>query len=428
MTIEEKSNLFKDAIASFIADVESLYTAHNFALYFLMISVEDSEGKTGQLLQALKEKYSDSTTAYQSDPESAEIVVYFYQSAKISERAKEITSRSMLVNMVSQFDAYLSKLIKAMFVCDPRRLNASQKKFSYADMLKFSSIDDARESLIEEEIESQLRNSHSQQLDWLGKKVDTTFRSNEKLWADFIEITERRNLYVHNDGVVNNNYLKNCKANYVKFSQPLKAKQPIHIDLEYIQHAYSCVMEVAIKVGQIMWRRLLPDSISESNEGLERICDSLIGDEEYELAVKILDFALKDCAKDLDEQRRLNHIIDKAQAYKWLKDEAKCKATLGEIEWKVLANIYQLAYYVLIEDFQSAANTMARVDLTDISRSAYRSWTLFKDFRQSNEFKRSYLKKFGEEYSAVEREPSFYRLARSFFKKKVEQGELDSEE
>ena len=120
--------------------------------------------------------------------------------------ARKLVPRSMLVALVSQYDAFLGRLLKLIFRARPELLNSSDKSFSYSQVSSFSSIDEIRDHVINKEIEGILRNSHADQMKYMQTKFGLPLTEGLSIWPAFIELTERRNLFVHADGIVSHQY------------------------------------------------------------------------------------------------------------------------------------------------------------------------------------------------------------------------------
>lgn len=65
----------------------------------------------------------------------------------------------------------LGSLIKEIFRIKPEILNGSEKNLTYKNLIRFDSLNAARDFIIENEVESVLRESHSEQFNWLEKKL-----------------------------------------------------------------------------------------------------------------------------------------------------------------------------------------------------------------------------------------------------------------
>src|SRR5258708_18606509 len=57
--------------------------------------------------------------------------------------------RSFIISLISQYDAFLGRLIRALFLIQPDLLNASGKNITFSQLQEFESIDAAKEYIIE---------------------------------------------------------------------------------------------------------------------------------------------------------------------------------------------------------------------------------------------------------------------------------------
>lgn len=74
--------------------------------------------------------------------------------------ANKLVSQSFIISLISQYDTFLGKLIRALFVIKPETLNVSERNISFSQLREFKTLDDAREYIMGKEIESVLRDSH----------------------------------------------------------------------------------------------------------------------------------------------------------------------------------------------------------------------------------------------------------------------------
>ncbi len=148
--------------------------------------------------------------------------------------------------MISQFDSFLGGLIKAIFYAKPALVNSSEKLLNISQLSEFDSINAAKEYIVEKEVETVLRKSHSEQFDWLENKFNVKLRKNLPAWKTFIEITERRNLFVHSNGIASSQYIKVCNEHSVEID--VKVAQELSASLEYFTEAYHCIYEIGVKI------------------------------------------------------------------------------------------------------------------------------------------------------------------------------------
>jgi len=182
--------------------------------------------------------------------------------------AQELVPRSLLVALVSQFDVFLGGLIRQLFEMKPEILNSSESMLTFAQLVEFDSIDDARESIVEKEIEGILRKSHSEQFDWLESKFGLPLRKELKIWPVFIEVTERRNLFVHTGGVISRQYIEVCRKHGVALEPDACQGKTLNVTPEYFESGLGCLFEIGVKLAQVLWRKVNPSEIEKADSNL----------------------------------------------------------------------------------------------------------------------------------------------------------------
>lgn len=114
----------------------------------------------------------------------------------------QLLPRSLLVALVSQYDAYIGRLFRAIFIRKPEIINGSERQITFQGLSTFTTLDEAREYFLEKEIEALLRSSHAEQFKTMERLFKINLTKELDAWPVFIELTERRNLFVHTDGAV----------------------------------------------------------------------------------------------------------------------------------------------------------------------------------------------------------------------------------
>ena len=76
-----------------------------------------------------------------------------------------------LVALVSQYDAFLGGLVRALMAGRPEIAKGSSTSLTFAELVTFDSVEAAREFVIAGEVEQLLRQSHSDQFNWLENKL-----------------------------------------------------------------------------------------------------------------------------------------------------------------------------------------------------------------------------------------------------------------
>ncbi len=103
------------------------------------------------------------------------ILVYWQRLRKKVDKielSKKVIEQSFVTSLISQYDAFLGKLIQALFLMRPETLNASEKNISLSQLQTFKTIENARDFIIGKETENVMRKSHTDQIDWLEKQYN----------------------------------------------------------------------------------------------------------------------------------------------------------------------------------------------------------------------------------------------------------------
>jgi hypothetical protein len=315
--------------------------------------------------------------------------------------ASKVIARSYVVSLVSQYDSLLGGLIRAIFYLRPELLNSSNLNLTFKDLQNFDSISTAREFIVEKEVETVIRKSHVEHFEWLENKFGLKLREGLDVWPTFIEVTERRNLLVHCDGVASSQYLKTCEQNKV-VCDGVTVGTELQVSRAYITGAYECLVEVGVKLAHVLWRKLFPDQTDAADINLNLFCLDLLTEGRNALAKRLLDFAVEVLHKHT-EVNRLLFVVNRAQASKWLGDEPACWKILDAEDWSAVDDKLLLGVSVLKDDFTKAVSLMKRIGNINpsVPKEAYSQWPIFKAFRKSANFKDAYKQIFGADFVDV---------------------------
>jgi hypothetical protein len=407
---------FNEILTDFLNEIISLN--ETLPLVMTLISIKDDQKEKEfndfikkHTIKKDKTTIQDSTEPSDEEEDYISLKIEDYiqyeelqKNLNIASVAFKVIPRSLFVSLISQFDAYLGLMIKKIYELFPERLNDCEKNLTFSQLLEFNSIEDAKEYIIEKEVESVLRESHTYHFEWLEKKLATTLRKDLPVWPTFIEITERRNLYVHNDGHVSNQYLAVCKKNKVALPTELKTGDMLHVNPEYFTKAYECIFEISVKLNQVIWRKLIANDLENADNGLNDICYDLIQKEEFLLADILLDFATNILPKHYNELSKNVFIINQALS-KYLSGKKDLSdGILNQKDWSASNNSFKLAVSVLKENYQDVYELMKQIGMSeDVPRHAYQTWPLFKKIREKQEFLETYKSIFNEDYKIIER-------------------------
>lgn len=310
-----------------------------------------------------------------------------------------IFPKTYIISLVSQYDAFLMQLVGYILRAKPEILNSSERKINFSDLFNFTSLQEAQDYIAEKEVESVMRESHAKQFEWIENKLSIKLRQDEQLWAKYIEITERRNLFTHTDGIVSSQYINNCKAHGAILDTETKTGLPIKMPPGYLKDAQDTLFEIGIKLSHIVWRKLAPSEREDADGNLIAIGYNLLKWKQYKLAARIHEFAVNDLKKYSSERNRKIFIINLAQSYKFSAPDDKHKNILEKEDWSLAGPEFRICIAVLNDKFDEAAEIMRKSkNAEDLSQAAYVDWPIFREFRKSDAFKNAYKDVFNQKY------------------------------
>ena len=386
------------AVEAFLCEVDALADA----LPLIMPLVTESRAKASKDFETFLQRRCKKIGEHQFEVPTDEYTEFQNLKRRLdrNRRASQIVPRSFFTSLVSHYDAFLGNLLRAVFYMRPEVLNDSEHRLTFKELTSFTSIDAARESVVEKEVESFLRESHAEQFKRMEAKFGIPLTKDLRSWPTFIEITERRNLFVHCNGVVSEQYLSVCKRHGVDCSK-VKVGAELNVTPKYFGLAYSVLVEIGIKLAHVLWRRLKPDQIEQADASVNNCCLDLIRDEKYAAAQTILDFAVGFKNFSSETGRRIL-VLNRAQTYKWMGQHKKAMEILEAEDWDAANEKFQLGAAVLRDDFTTAAKLMRHIGAdASPSKGDYRDWPMFRVFRETPEFAQAYEDIFGEPFGSI---------------------------
>ena len=305
--------------------------------------------------------------------------------------------RNFVVSLISEYDSFLGNLIKAFYLKKPDLLQGVERQITYSDLVKYKSIEDAREFILEKEIESILRKSHTEHFDILEKKFSIDLRKGLEIWPSFVEITERRNLFVHCDGVVSSQYLKNCLANKCNVND-VEIGEKLDAPIEYINNTFQILNQLSIKLTHVLWRKILPEERDVADAALINLSFDLLLQERYDLVSDVLDLFVNTINKFHDETTKRILVVNLALSYKLANKKEKCNRELSRYDWSAIGYDFKIAHAVLTEQYEQAGQYMEKLAATaDMGEIEFLEWPIFKEFRESEYFVPAFKRSFDKD-------------------------------
>jgi hypothetical protein len=306
--------------------------------------------------------------------------------------------RNFLVSFVSMYDAFLGQLTRSILKAKPEILNDCERQLTFSELTSFANLDEARDHILDKEVESLLRNSHHQQFKWLEAKFSITLTKGLKSWPTFIELMERRNLFVHCDGIVSVQYLNNCAEHGVDVSG-ISVGDKLESDNIYLKEAYICLYEISVKLSQVLWRKQFPKDCSSADDSIIEITYELLVNEEYKTCKRLLDFGVNTIKNHDSETNRRVLCINKSLVHKFLEEDKLCLSTINSFDWSACSDQFKIAVAALKDNNEEVYELMRYVGCNNkhMPKEVYLDWPLFKKYRECPNFMSVFHEIFGED-------------------------------
>lgn len=405
MTKKDTKNLFSeklnDNLNKFLKHIDSIKdTLPMYMLLALPYTKKSAEAFDKFLKNNVKEIKTDKEgTNILIRSDESQLFETLEKNAAISMLATKIVPESLFVSLISQYDAYLNRLLRIIFEIEPKILNSSDRNITFSQLVEYKNIQNARDYIVEREIDTVLRKSHSDQFDYLERISGIELRKNLPIWEIFVEMTERRNLFVHCDGKISNQYIDNCN---LKNDKNFTIGERLSVSPEYFSTAYRCLYEISVKLTHTLWRKFLSSDLQNADNELNYVCYSLINNKAYDLADIILQFAH-------EQKKQFNNITENIFTInfalsKHLNNKQKeAKELLEKKDWSACSDEFKLAFEVINENYNAAYSLMKKIGKNgNVNEVEYKTWPLFKKIREKKEFKKTYKEIFKEDYSIME--------------------------
>lgn len=404
----DRTDRFDCPLRGLIARVDAYATVMPALMNSLVYQVKNMESKIRDFLKknaSVVDCGSDGETVYRIEPGIYPEIIAIRKLKDSLHFTASILPRVFLIALVIEYDNYLAALIRRAFQIKPEILNALDRQIPFGRILDFASLEETKEYVIDEEIDAFLRMSHVEHFEWLEKKFGVQLREGMECWPKFVEVTERRNLFVHCNGIVSSQYLSVCRKHDVSLPDTCTVGSEVNVDPAYFREARLCILEVGARLTYQLWSKLAPEQQLEADGSLNEVCYDLICTEDFELAIRLLEYGTKRiryprfALNDIE----LMLMMNLAQCYKWMGQQEKLEDMLCQMDCSALSSKYRLAKAVLLDEFDEAANEMVSIGSSEKAcKIAYKEWPLFREFRKSAEFADAYERVFGHPFDIID--------------------------
>jgi hypothetical protein len=315
---------------------------------------------------------------------------------KATNEGARLLPEVMVVGLVSSYDAFLSQLIRVVLNRQPEIVLTSEKTIKFSELSTFSSIEEARATLIDREVETAIRSSHHEQFSWMESRFSIKLREDLPVWPHFIELCERRNLLTHTGGLVSAQYLANCKAHKTNVTG-IQIGAKLEVDSTYFSQAVSIIYEIGAKLCHVLWRKFLEKEREAADRALSDLGYALMHGGAYDIAESLLHFGTHTLKKHSSDSIRRVMIVNLANTLRLQERDAEAKKILDKEDRSAVDNNFKICVAAVYGDIDRVLSLMPIIGANGKpSAEDYRTWPVFIGMRTDKRFVTTFEDIFGE--------------------------------
>jgi len=292
----------------------------------------------------------------------------------------KLLGRAALMLLASSAEWFTSQLLHALLAAHPERLNSSDMSIAYSKLVAFESIHAARAFVAESRVEGILRGPVEDWIAQIKKEGALTASYVDEHRDELVEAFVRRNLLVHNGGVVNSIYL----ARVPESARPgVKAGDKLDVSPEYLENALNVTESVFVLLGAELWKRLDPKDEARPVL-LTKIGFHHLEKERWRIAQHCYHFINNDKGATTKLDREVAQ-VNVWQCRKWLGHSISSE--LEADDPSALAPLFKLARAALLDEHEDCVTLAKQVLRTkEIDGASLRTWPLFREARKHAPF------------------------------------------
>lgn len=310
--------------------------------------------------------------------------------------ANEAVPRSLFVTLVSFLDGLIKELLRVAVRVDANLILSTEKSISIAEVFQINSIEGVREHFVEREIAQLVAGGRLAIFNWMENRLKARLLLKDFFKKRLTEITERRNLFTHSGGRVDQKYLNICERAGFKKSELPKVGEEVPMSSAYFYKSCVSIHIIGLQIGYAIWR-VLTKELEGFDQHLINTSADLLNDSNNAVAGALLAFIIEHGAHSSDELRRM-FIINHALSLKYGGHRKEAIASIKDYDWSAVGERFKLAVAVICDKKEEALRLMHQIGADDEMRLAYRcDWPLFKELRVDQDFRKVFKDIFGEE-------------------------------
>ncbi|MFC2007169.1 hypothetical protein ACFLVB_01010 [Chloroflexota bacterium] len=295
------------------------------------------------------------------------------------DRHWELLLRNSFIMLFAYFDFLLLDLLQCYYSKYPNALS-DEMNLSYRELRKCIDINEAKQILIDKKIESL---TFTNRTEFFEKYLEGNIRDKIINWKIIKEAYQRRNILVHNDGIVDSHYIRNV----IPLNEDWKVKKGDRLSVSgnyYVQINNEIIIGGIILI-QNCWRKWFKDDLEKADSKLIDSVNKGLIFREFEVAKRLSQFS-KGIELYDEENRDLLDILH-CYSLKKLEIEGEFKKELKIIEKHELSLRCLVALAVLKDDREAFYKYVEKAAKENkIDKLEFNLYAIYQEFAEDDNF------------------------------------------
>lgn len=302
--------------------------------------------------------------------------------SKISHQKHQLL-KSSLISLLSTVEWFFSQVLHFYYDKYPDSAGIKKKTLSLENLKTFGDVKDAEKFLIDQKIEEIFRGGFESWLSILKDEIKIKSELAYKQKNELIEIYQRRNLLVHNGGIVNSIYLTKVPE---ALRENIKIGDELEITKDYLEDSICKIHLVFTLIASEIWKKIEKKS-DDREEILNKIVYSNLLENRWDIAGGISEAIYKDT--DIASAYRTV-----AQLNCWLcvKKEGnyeEIKKEVNKVDYSDKALRFQMGLWGLKEEKEKFFSNLENSIKTDeLTVEDLLEFPIFQEMRETEEFEK----------------------------------------
>ena len=294
---------------------------------------------------------------------------------KEAQRYESIFSRSIVSDIIVTFESLLTKILNILILSNP---------FPYLEgetiPLANYFLEDTHKTLTEK-IEKVVEKKMYDSLSTFEQILQTERIDIDKdVLALFKEIYYRRNIIIHNDSVVNKQYLNSIHTN---FRKNIKIGETLICDTLYIDKAFDVVQELFFFLFYGIFKNYQPDT--GYMDIISNYAFKKLQEKEYNVA-KII-YKKISTNNEIEFIEKMMYRINYINAVKQLGETQLFIEEMKGLDVSIATDNFKIAKLCLLDKNKEIYDLLNKTYPSSFGAIELKEWPIFINFRESEEYK-----------------------------------------